>query len=753
MLDPTGIVSSWNAGAERAKGYKAAEIIGQHFSRFYTEEDRAAGLPAIALETAAREGRFENEGWRLRKDGTRFWANAIVDPIRDDQGTLIGFAKITRDVTERRRAQEALRLSEERFRLLVQGVTDYAIYMLDPQGYVSSWNRGAQRFKGYTEDEIIGEHFSRFYTDEDRATELPRRALETALREGRFEHEGWRVRKDGTRMWASVVIDPIHDDDGRLIGFAKVTRDITDRKRAQEALRLSEERFRLLVQGVTDYAIYMLDPQGYVSNWNSGAQRIKGYTEDEIVGQHFSRFYTPEDLEAGLPALALETAAREGRFEREGWRLRKDGTRFWANVIIDPIRDDQGTLIGFAKVTRDITERREAEAALELARAEAHQSQKLAAVAQLASGIAHDFNNLLTVVMGNLDLLKRAREDRRPRLIDNALHAVEEARKLTSKLLAFSRRQPLFPEAIDLNGMIAGMDDMLTQSLRGDIRLELDLGQELWPVAIDRSQFQVALINLAVNARDAMPKGGVFRIRTGNGAFRDSGAPAVAVSVSDTGTGIAPEVIDKIFEPFFTTKEVGKGTGLGLAQVHGFAEQSGGSVAIDSNLGQGTTITLYLPKSDVQPKLPDEAGDAPPEDVRPLHILLVEDNAQVAEIAASMLAERGHTVARAASADEALARLQGGEAYDLVFSDLVMPGKLDGLDLARLVRANWPGVPVLLATGYSQVASRATGEGFMLLNKPYRPEALTAAIRQAISPTPSSNVVKLPYPTAGGAAA
>jgi signal transduction histidine kinase len=230
-------------------------------------------------------------------------------------------------------------------------------------------------------------------------------------------------------------------------------------------------------------------------------------------------------------------AAREGRFEREGWRLRKDGTRFWANVIIDPIRDDTGTLIGYAKVTRDITEKREAEAALEAARAEAHQSQKLAAVAQLASGIAHDFNNLLTVVMGNLDLLKRAREERRPRLIDNALHAVEEARKLTSKLLGFSRRQPLFPEAVDLNAMIAGMDDMLAQSLRGDIRLELDLAPDLWPVQIDRSQLQVALINLAVNARDAMPKGGVFRVRTSN-AFRDG--ETVAVAATDTGSGIPP---------------------------------------------------------------------------------------------------------------------------------------------------------------------------------------------------------------------
>jgi PAS domain S-box-containing protein len=670
----------------------------------------------------------------VRKDGTRFWANVVIDPIRDETGTLIGYAKVTRDITDKKAADEALKVSEQRFRLLVQGVTDYAIYMLDPQGFVASWNAGAQQFKGYTEDEIIGQHFSAFYTDEGRAAGVPRRALETAAREGRYEEEGWRVRKDGTRFIAHVVIDPIRNGEGDLIGFAKVTRDITERKLAQEELRRSEERFRLLVQGVTDYAIYMLDRDGYITNWNSGAERIKGYTAEEVIGQHFSRFYTPEDRAVGLPAHALAVAAREGRFEREGWRVRKDGTRFWANVVIDPIRDETGTLIGYAKVTRDITEKKETEAALEAARAEAHQSQKLAAVAQLAAGIAHDFNNLLTVVMGNLDLLKRAREERRPRLIDNALSAVEEARKLTSKLLAFSRRQPLFPEPVDLNAMIAGMDDMLNQSLRGDIRLEFDLAEAVWPVEIDRSQLQVALINLAVNARDAMPKGGTFRIRSENTILQ---APdrkeMVAISISDTGTGIPPEVLSQVFEPFFTTKEVGKGTGLGLAQVHGFAEQSGGSVDIRSEVGRGTTITIYLPKSDTPLRAREEQAELPLTDERPLHILLVEDNTQVADIAASMLAERGHSITRAITADEALSRLQRGETFDLVFSDLVMPGELDGLDLARSVRSRWPAIPVLLATGYSEVAHHAAQEGFTLLTKPYRPEVLAAAVHQAVT--------------------
>ncbi|HEY5413073.1 MAG TPA: PAS domain-containing protein, partial [Caulobacteraceae bacterium] len=256
---------------------------------------------------------------------------------------------------EARQRKPALAEGESRYRLLVDAITDYAIYLLDPEGYVSSWNPGAERFKGYQASEIIGEHFSRFYTDEERALEAPALALRTAAAEGRFEREGWRVRKDGGRFWAHVIIDAIRGPQGELIGFAKITRDLTERKAAEGALHRSEEQFRLLVQGVTDYAIYLLDRSGRVSSWNAGARRIKGYEAAEIIGEHFSHFYTDEDRRSGLPQRGLETAAREGRIEIEGWRVRKDGTRFWAHVIIDAIRDDQGEVIGFAKITRDIT--------------------------------------------------------------------------------------------------------------------------------------------------------------------------------------------------------------------------------------------------------------------------------------------------------------------------------------------------------------------------------------------------------------
>jgi PAS domain S-box-containing protein len=293
-----------------------------------------------------------------------------------------------------KKLEQNLYESERNFRLLVEGITDYAIYMLDPEGHVTNWNKGAERIKGYKAREIVGQHFSTFYTPEDKAAGLPQRALETARKEKHFLAEGWRVRKDGTRFFASVVIDPIFEK-RKLIGFAKITRDITERQNALTELLKSESQFKTLVGGVTDYALYMLDPTGIVSNWNAGGERIKGYSANEIVGQHFSRFYTPGDQAAGKPARALKIALETGRYEEEGWRVRKDGSFFWASVVIDPIRNDAGELIGFAKITRDISERKEAQERLHAMQRQLAESQKFEALGQLTGGVAHDFNNLL----------------------------------------------------------------------------------------------------------------------------------------------------------------------------------------------------------------------------------------------------------------------------------------------------------------------------------------------------------------------
>ncbi|MDB5447471.1 MAG: hypothetical protein JWQ97_2788 [Phenylobacterium sp.] len=301
-LDPQGRVASWNVAAERIKGYSFDEVQGQSFRRFFTLEDQHAGVPDRILARAGAEGRAESEGWRLRKDGSRFWAAASVHAVRGQDGALSGFVKLTRDMTEHRAAQEALLESERRFRYLVEGVVDYAIYMLDVNGVVTNWNRGAERAKGYRAGEVIGKHFSVFYTPEERQAGAPARALARALHEGRWEGEGWRLRKDGSRFWASVLLDAIQDDNGRHIGFAKITRDISERKAAEEALIQSERQFRLLVASVVDYALIMLDPNGVVTSWNAGAQNIKGYAAEEIIGQHMSAFYTAPDRAAGLPS-------------------------------------------------------------------------------------------------------------------------------------------------------------------------------------------------------------------------------------------------------------------------------------------------------------------------------------------------------------------------------------------------------------------------------------------------------------------
>src|SRR5262249_54780436 len=511
---------------------------------------------------------------------------------------LIGFAKITRDITEREAAQSALLESERRFRMLVEGVVDYAICMLDPSGVVTNWNAGAERLKGYTAEEILGQHFSRFYAKEDRAAGLPAIVLATAAREGRYDAEGWRVRKDGSRFWASVVVDAIRNETGALEGFTKVTRDITERRAAQQALSESERQFRMLVEGVIDYALFMLDPNGIVISWNAGAQRIKGYAAEEIISQHFSRFYAERDRAAGIPARALHTAMREGRFEAEGWRVRKDGSMFWASVVIDAIRDEEGKLVGFAKITRDITERRNAQLALQEAQAQRAHAQKMDALGQLTGGVAHDFNNLLMVVSGHIRTIKNAvaENPRAARAAEAIELAAKRAEPLTRQLLTFARRQAVNPTVFGLGERIEALRVMLASSIGTSAELVATIGPDVWPVKVDAGELELSLVNLVLNARDAMPNGGVIALTAENmmpargEAKADIEGDFVALRVTDTGSGIAPDVLARVFDPFFTTKQVNKGSGLGLSQVHGFAHQSGGTGTIERTLGKGSTV-------------------------------------------------------------------------------------------------------------------------------------------------------------------
>jgi PAS domain S-box-containing protein len=626
---------------------------------------------------------------------------------------------------------------EGRYRLLVDAITDYAIYMLDTDGHVSSWNAGAQRFKGYTESEILGEHFSRFYTPEELAAGVPARALATAEADGRFEAEGWRVRKDGERFWAHVVIDAIRDSYGHLVGFAKITRDLTERKAAEEVLRRSEEQFRLLVQGVTDYAIYMLDPQGKVASWNPGAQRIKGYEPDEIIGEHFSRFYTDEDKAEELPRRALEIATTEGRFEKEGWRVRKDGTRFWASVIIDAIRSEDGSLIGFAKVTRDVTEKRNAQEALERAQQELFQAQKMEAVGQLTGGMAHDFNNLLTAVLGSLEIArKRAIEGRNVvDLIDNAIAGAKRGASLTQRLLAFSRKQELRLETVAVPALVSGMTELLQRTIGSAIEIATTFPLSLPTVLSDPNQLESALLNLVVNARDAMPEGGMIAISAKKHLLRKGQVPElregeyVCLSVKDEGDGMDAETLEKATTPFFTTKGVGKGTGLGLPMVQGLMAQSGGRLLMKSAPGEGTTAELWLPVADAvaEPTSPIEQPAAVQS--RPLTVLVVDDDSLVMMNTVLMLEDLGHRAVPAHSAAEALQWLELYPLPDVLITDHAMP-HMTGAELVRQVAERYPTLPVILATGYAELP-----EGVELrtprLAKPFTQKQLDDALAAA----------------------
>jgi PAS domain S-box-containing protein len=616
------------------------------------------------------------------------------------------------DTPGRTGGDQALYESERNFRLLVQGVTDYAICMLDPQGIVTSWNAGAERIKGYKAAEIIGRHFGTFYTPEDRILGLPAFALATALREGKFETEGWRMRRDGTRFLASVVIDPIYED-GRLVGFAKVTRDISERQHAQDTLRESERQFRLLVGGVTDYALYMLDPDGRVTSWNAGGQRIKGYRPEEIIGQEFSKFYTPADRKNGKPARALQIAREAGRYEEEGWRVRKDGSFFWASVVIDPIRDDDGTLIGFAKITRDITERREAQAELQRVQSQLAESQKMDALGQLTGGVAHDFNNLLMIVSGHIQTIKKQVEgqERAMRAAQAIETATQRGAALTRQLLSFARRQRVNPRPVNVAERIDSMRDVLGSGL-GPVELKIEADPNLWPIQVDIAEFEIALVNLIVNARDAMPQGGTVTLTMENMRSED-GADTVAVTIHDRGVGIPADVVDRVFDPFFTTKPVGKGTGLGLSQVHGFVHQAGGTVRIRTALDEGTSVTMFFPRA-ADPTNEIQAADTAGATG---NVLLVEDNPDVASASTVLLEQLGYAVRWAPDANAALRELEVN-GIDLVFSDIVMPGPMDGIGLARLIRDKYPGLPVLLATGYSE-RMQELNDDFPLIRKPY----------------------------------
>jgi PAS domain S-box-containing protein len=522
---------------------------------------------------------------------------------------------------------------------------------------------------------------------------------------------------------------------------------LNQRDAAEKALTSSERQFRILLDSVTDYAIYMLDPGGRVTTWNRGAERIKGYTAKEVIGQDFACFYTRDDCRRGLPQRALETAASEGKYTNEGWRVRKDGSQFWANVIIQAIRDEDGELIGFAKVTQDVTERLKQQDALAKAQAAFVQAQKMEAIGQLCGGVAHDFNNLLTSIVGSLDLLERrgditAKEPQH--LLEIAKRSAERGASLTQQLLAFSRKQTLDPCPLDANRLVRGMSELLRRTLGESIEIETVLAGGLWQTFVDPNQLEHALLNLAINARDAMPDGGKLTIETGNTYLDDDYAAAhmevtpgqyVLVAVSDTGYGMSEQVISRAFDPFFTTKPEGKGTGLGLSQVHGFVKQTGGHIKIYSEPGQGTTIKIYLPRHLAEAKI-EEPPARPEFSIMGVGetILLVEDDEDVREYTRAALAALGYSVLEAGEATTALRLLEQHLETILLLTDVGLPG-MNGSRLAHEARSRSPRLKILYTTGYARNAIVHHGlldANVRLLPKPFTVEALGRKIRDVL---------------------
>jgi PAS domain S-box-containing protein len=633
--------------------------------------------------------------------------------------------------------EQELQQSEERFRLLVESVRDYAIFMLDPRGYVLTWNAGAQRFKGYRADEIIGQHFSRFYPPEALASGLPDYELEVASETGVFEDEGWRVRKDGSLFWANVVITAVRNAAGDLLGYAKVTRDLTQRRGHEEELRRSEERFRLLIEGVSEYAIFMLDPNGQVATWNSGAERIKGYSAAEIIGQHFSVFYPDDARESRWPEHELQVAAEKGRFADIGWRLRKDGTAFWADVTITALRDDTGKLLGYAKLTRDLTQARRVEV-LESTNEQreemldAERSARMAAQRatrlkdEFLSTLSHELRTPLSAILGWTQLLLRGSKPRGAEEQKRAIEIIDRNARaqvqLIDDLLDLSRimtgKLRLNLHQISFSGIVeAAVDSAKPAAEAKGIRLKAIMGAGQDIVSADGSRLQQVVWNLLTNAIKFTPKGGQVQV------LLQRVNSHLELNVSDTGIGIPPNYLPQVFDRFSqndtSTTRAFSGLGLGLAICKQLVELHGGMItAASEGEGKGATFSVHLPLSIVRvneesaPRIHPTA-ETPSGEMLSLprldnvHVFAVDDEPDARELLRAVLEDQGAKVTSFASAESALAALKTVRPTVLV-CDVGMP-KMDGYQLIRKLRSEesrTDRIPALALTAFARAEDR-----------------------------------------------
>jgi len=616
MLDRDGYISYCNPATKVITGYSPEDLLNKHLTIFYGSSDDAIKAE-YELGLSLKKGKFLSEGWRYKKDRRHFWCEMLLSPLYDEQQKLAGYSCVLRDVTEKKKLEIELRQSEERFRLMVDGVREYAIFMLDTTGHIVSWNEGAKRIKGYSANEIIGKHFSTFYTSEDLEDKKPERELKIAIATGKYEEEGWRVRKNGSVFWANVVITSLFNEHNRHIGFSKVTRDLTDKKDNEENLRRSEERYRSLVEQITDYGIFMLDERGKIISWNEGARRIAGYEENEIIGKYFSIFYPEEDVLNGKPAYELKVALEEGKYEEEGWRIRKDGGVFWASVVITAVYNNDGIHVGFSKVTRDLTERKEAERALrdsyeryrlltnELRITNQELSYANEELEQFTSIVSHDLQEPIRTIKSFLQLidikLNKQQNDDLKTYIDKAITAADRMRELIRNLLHYSQlsKGELVEETVHVEDLInEAVQNVKTSVEKSNAQITIETDVDT--IEGDRVQLVQVIQNLLSNAikftNSETPK---IKISS----FREDGH--VKFGVSDNGIGIAEADMGKVFEIFrrLHTKKEYPGTGIGLAICKKIVDRHGGRIWPESKPGKGTTF--YFTLSEEKERLPE----------------------------------------------------------------------------------------------------------------------------------------------------
>jgi PAS domain S-box-containing protein len=613
------------------------------------------------------------------------------------------------------------------YRFLVEQTKDYALFVLDPNGRIMTWGAGGQRIKGYDADEIIGRHFSVFYTREAVESGWPAHELKLAATEGRFEDEGWRVRKDGSQFWANVLITALRDESGKLVGYSKITRDLTERRLTEEALRLTEERFRLLVDGVSDYAIYMLNPDGIVSSWNSGAERIKGYTSEEIIGKHFSRFFVTQDIEAGKPWEELATARRTGRAEDEGWRLKKNGERFWARVVVTALHDSAGHMRGFAKVTQDLTERRYLQ--------DLEQTAKN--VSAFISMLTHELRNPLAPIRTAIQVIPHMYKmdpglDAMLQMIDRqSAHLARILDDMMDVSRAAQGKITIERKPVDITEVVQRALETATPSVEaGNHHVALDLTAMGLVVEGDFGRLTQLLTNLLNNAARYTPHGGSISVTA-----RAEEGKAI-IRVADSGRRIEPEDIERIFAMFVQARSSGSnasgGLGVGLALARTIAELHGGSLTAQSEgMNTGSEFTLKIPLSERLAEKPRAEAPRAAVATVPRRILVVDDNVDAAATLEMLLKSLGHETC---VVHDGVGALQMADEFhpDIVLLDLGMPG-LDGYETARRLRAlkEERSFRIIAITGWGQESDRQkTREaGFDLhLTKPVEVEDLVRAV-------------------------